>query len=225
MNNHQFPRYSFLGLFLTLVALLLVPDFFRKNFELAHTLIWSTSLLVGLWLVTRKRHMLLIGSLLVIPCLILSWLSLPKASSSWLFAYTLMAVIFVLFILGHLLCFVIVTRRVSSDLIFASLCAYLLIGLVWAQVYLMMELSFPGAFSINNDVVLSFSTLPRQFIYYSFVTLTTLGYGDIVPVIPLAQSWASMEAVMGQLYLAIIVARLMGLYIATELTKNLPEDK
>lgn len=220
MNNYKFPRYSFLGLFLTLVVLLLVPTFFRQNFELAHNLVWSTSLLAGLWLVTHKRYMLLIGSFLVIPCMILSWLSLPAVSSNWSLIYSFILTVFLLFILGHLLHFVVVTRRVSSDLIFASLCAYLLIGLVWAHIYLIMELFFPGSFSINNDLVLSYSTLPQQFSYYSFVTLTTLGYGDIAPVTPLAQSWAVMEAIMGQLYLAIIVARLMGLYIGTELTKN-----
>lgn len=225
MNNYKFPRYSFLGLFLTLVVLLLVPTFFRQNFELVHNLVWSTSLLAGLWLVTHKRYMLLIGSFLVIPCMILSWLSLPAVSSSWSLIYTLMLTVFLLFILGHLLHFVVVTRRVGSDLIFASLCAYLLIGLVWAHIYLIMELFFPGSFSINNDLVLSYSTLPQQFSYYSFVTLTTLGYGDIAPVTPLAQSWAVMEAIMGQLYLAIIVARLMGLYIGTELTKNQLEKK
>ena len=90
MSNYQFPRYSFQGLFLILVVLLLAPNFFRQNFELAHNLVWSISLLTGLWLVTHKRHMLLIGSFLVIPCMILSWLSLPTASSVWSLAYTLL---------------------------------------------------------------------------------------------------------------------------------------
>lgn len=222
MKNYQFPRYSFQGLFFTLVALLLVPDFFKQNFELVHNLIWSTSLLAGLWLVTHKRRMLVIGSLLGIPCMVLAWLSLPQSSVSWALVYILISVIFLIFILGHLFHFVVQAQRVSSDLIFASLCAYLLIGLVWAHVYLIMELFVPGAFSVNSD---SSSTLPQLFIYYSFVTLTTLGYGDIVPVIPFAQSWAAMEAVMGQLYLAIVVARLMGLYIGVELAKNLSGGK
>ena len=222
MKNYQFPRYSFQGFFVTLVALLLVPTFFKQNFELVHNLVWSTSLLAGLWLVTHKRHMLVIGSLLGIPCMVLAWLSLPGASTSWALVYTFISAIFLIFILSQLLYFVVEAQRVSSDLIFASLCAYLLIGLVWAHIYLIMELFVPGAFAINSD---SSSTLPQLFIYYSFVTLTTLGYGDIVPVIPFAQSWAAMEAVMGQLYLAIVVARLMGLYIGMELTKNLSEGK
>jgi Ion channel len=222
MKSYQFPRYSFQGLFFTLVALLLVPAFFKQNFELVHNLVWSTSLLAGVWLVTHERRMLVIGTLLGIPCMVLTWLSLPEVSTNWALAYTLISAIFLIFILGHLLYFVVEAQRVSSDLIFASLCTYLLIGLVWAHAYVIMELFVPGAFAINSD---SSSTLPQLFIYYSFVTLTTLGYGDVVPVIPFAQSWAAMEAVMGQLYLAIVVARLMGLYIGRELARNLSEDK
>ncbi len=223
--KQAFPRYSFLGLFLTLVSLLLLPPFFGQNFAAIHKLVWSLSLLMGLWLVTHKHRTLLLGSLLACPGIVVNWQTLSTDANLLSLGYTSLSILFFLLILVHLLYFVVRAKRVSSELIFASLCAYLLIGLVWAHIYLMMELCSPGSFVLNEQLIQSFSELLRRFIYYSFVTLSTLGYGDIVPANHLSSSWAAMEAIMGQLYLTIIVARLMGLYIGIELSKSNSEDK
>lgn len=101
-------------------------------------------------------------------------------------------------------------RRVTQDLIFAAVCAYLLLGLVWAYAYLFLEAVHPGAFKaaepMGGDL--------WEFIYYSFVTLTSLGYGDIVAAIRPARSLTIVEVVVGQLYLAILLGRLVGAYSA-----------
>ncbi|MEZ5528339.1 MAG: ion channel [Porticoccaceae bacterium] len=62
----------------------------------------------------------------------------------------------------------------------------------------------------------SYSAMLGEFICFSYVTQSTLGYGDVLPVSPIARSWATVEAIMGQLYLAIVVARLLGIYISKE---------
>ncbi|MEH6616265.1 MAG: potassium channel family protein [Porticoccus sp.] len=224
MGDQQFPRYSFLGLFISLIALILLPPFFGGDLALIQKLMWISTLLAGLWLVTHNQRLLLIAGVLALPVLVVSGQSMVGEGTVQSLGSSCITLILLLFILGHLLRFVVVSNRVSGDLIFASLCVYLLIGVIWAYIYLVMELVTPGAFSINEDIGQSHSALLRELLYYSYVTLTTLGYGDILPVTSITRAWAAMEAIVGQLYLAVIVARLMGLYIAAELRNVDAED-
>jgi hypothetical protein len=91
-----------------------------------------------------------------------------------------------------------------------AVAAYLLLGVIWAYAYALVGLLRPGAFSgpVNP------SDGPRALFYFSFVTLATLGYGDVLPVHPAARSLATLEAVTGTLYLAILLARLVSLAVA-----------
>lgn len=109
------------------------------------------------------------------------------------------------------------THNVSSDTIKGSICAYILLGFLWATIYGLINRIDPKAFLYSIDEKIGF-------VYFSFTTLTTLGYGDIVPVNRYAALAANLEAVSGQLFIAILVARLMGLYLANEI-KNLETKK
>ena len=91
-----------------------------------------------------------------------------------------------------------------------GIAAYLLLGVAWAHAYALVALLRPGAFT----GALSAGDGPRAFLYFSFVTLTTVGYGDVLPVHPAARSLAMLEAVVGPLYLAILLARLVSLAVA-----------
>jgi hypothetical protein len=97
---------------------------------------------------------------------------------------------------------------IDGERIFAALDAYLLAGLVFGVCYLMLEQSWPASFGAPaaNDLDLAGA------VYFSFVTIATLGYGDIVPVSQSARGLAILEAVAGQLYIAVLVARLVGLH-------------
>jgi len=87
----------------------------------------------------------------------------------------------------------------------------LLLGLIWASAYELLHLIHPDAFSgaVGN------APGALTWIYYSFVTLTTMGYGDITPVHPIARSLAISEALAGQLYIAVTLARLMALHVSS----------
>jgi hypothetical protein len=87
-----------------------------------------------------------------------------------------------------------------------AVAAYLLLGLIWAYAYSLVALLHPAAFSGPVSPMDG----PRAFFYFSFVTLTTVGYGDVLPVHPVARSLAMLEAVTGPLYLAILIARLVS---------------
>jgi hypothetical protein len=110
-------------------------------------------------------------------------------------------------------------RKVTTDTILGSMCGYLLLGIVWTMLFALVELLEPGSFlSGGRPLVDMQGDLAKQhvfanFIYYSFVTLTTLGYGDITPASPPARALSSLEAVTGQLYIAVLIARLVGLHI------------
>jgi hypothetical protein len=122
--------------------------------------------------------------------------------------------------------FILTSSQVTFNTVFASLCIYLLLGVLWALVYSTTEQLDPAAFYSSVPARTSFPLLPigkgepTAVLYFSFATLTTLGYGDIVPVSPVARTLASLEAITGQLYLAVLVARLVGLQIAESLQQK-----
>lgn len=103
---------------------------------------------------------------------------------------------------------------ITADRVRGAILAYLLLGLVWAFAYELVELTYPGAVLMGGQT-LKDANPTHTFGYFSFVTLTTLGYGDIVPVHPIARSLAVAEALIGQLYPAILIGRLVSLQISS----------
>ncbi len=101
------------------------------------------------------------------------------------------------------------SRRVSTDTICGALSVYLLLGLLWAFAFALLEQMVPGSFSGMEEGT-SF-TKYKRFLGFSFVTLTTLGYGNVVPLTPRADALAMSNAIVGQLYLTVLVARLVAL--------------
>ena len=108
--------------------------------------------------------------------------------------------------------------RVTTDTILGGIIVYLLLGMVFVLLFSWLEHARPGSFLVDGERLTElFPAVPDRFsplIYFSFVTLTTLGYGDVYPAGELAQMLCVGEAVVGQLYLAILVARLVGLHIS-----------
>jgi voltage-gated potassium channel len=97
--------------------------------------------------------------------------------------------------------------QVTGASLASALTVYLLLGILWSQAYALVDLYDPGAFyGLDPDAM----TDRRELFYYSFVTLTTLGYGDIGPVSPAARSLVITQAIAGQLYLVVLVAALVG---------------
>ena len=104
---------------------------------------------------------------------------------------------------------------VTINTISASLCVYILMVLLWANLYSLVDLLLPGSFAYSLDENFTMNMRDGQAIYatyYSFVTITTLGYGDILPVSPPAMALATLQAFVGQMYVAILVARLVSVY-------------
>jgi voltage-gated potassium channel Kch len=112
---------------------------------------------------------------------------------------------------------------VTSEVLFGALCSYLLIGLFFALLYSALELWAPGSLSLpvaSSGPALSDASQFSVITYFSFVTLTTLGYGDIGPLTPMARSMVTMEALLGQLFLAVLLARIVALHIMHEYSES-----
>jgi voltage-gated potassium channel len=118
-----------------------------------------------------------------------------------------------------------IVKSVTLDTISAAICAYLLMGVAFAYAFAVVELNNPGAFSTAlfqrpaGQLAPLMASL-HSFVYYSFVCLTTTGFGDISPVSGGARSLSVMESVFGQLYMAILIARLVGLQVAESMTQD-----
>ena len=94
---------------------------------------------------------------------------------------------------------------------------YILIGLTWSTIYVIIEILYPGSFIDTNGQLLHDG---QDFLFFSYTTLTTVGYGNIEAITDQARSLASLEAIAGQLYLTIMVARLVGLHISKSRAKE-----
>lgn len=173
-------------------------------------------LLAGVLAVSGSRRLLLIGAALAIPAFVLQGTNLVVDFAG---AVTLMLgfyVAFIGYVSGTVVYLVVRGDEVTLDTIIGSTCGYLLLGLLFALVCALVEWLAPGSYLIPETSALRSADRYefRSLIYFSFVTLTTLGYGDIHPLSSPARALAVAEAVIGQLYLTILIARLIGMHIS-----------
>lgn len=212
-------RGRFTALLILLIGLVGVVPFFESHESALALLriVISGVLLAALYASTRHRRDLIIAALLLAPGLMGRWLWDHGLSTELQVIAALFTIAFLAYVTIGILRQVLDPGRVTYDTISGALCVYFLIGVMWAFGYLALELHWPGAFTLSSGI--SLASLAKthdeiqRLIYYSFVTLTTLGYGDIVPAIGPARAASALEAVVGQMYVAVLVARLVALHI------------
>ncbi len=200
----------------SLVALILFYPA-ASRFPFASYLILAMNavvLVAAVYAVAETKTHVRIAVALAAPQLVLSvaaGVAPPEsAAAKWLsvVAAGLLAV-FYGYAIERLLRSVLRARTVSAEILFEGLSIYLLLGLAWASIFSALEQVAPGSFRFS---VAQPGHGGLALIYFSFVTLTTLGYGDITPLTDRARSLVILETITGQLYLAVMVARLVTLY-------------
>jgi Ion channel len=190
--------------------------------RMAMTGLFVIMLLSAVVTVCEGRITAWIAFWLAVPALVFSALKLWVEWTPVVVLGDLFDIAFIGFTVTISLRFLFRADRVTHGTIWASLCVYLLLGIVWADVYSLLDYPNQGAFTERMELGGEGSVVP---LYYSFVTMTTLGYGDISPLTPTARLLSSLQAVMGQLYLTVLVARLVGLHISqTRMTGNSAGD-
>ena len=219
MPHFEWPKHGFLSLLVGLVSLIVIfPFFYELPFtNLILDIFISFLLIFSIYSFSQNRQVIIIALFFAVPAFTISW-------SKYFFTSPFLTQIEIFFralFFGYILCVLILgifrAKKVTTNIIYGSICIYLLMGLTWAFIYSLLELAHPGSFhsslpefsvdsNLREDITL-------RLVYYSYVTLTTLGYGDITPVTPPAQLISSMEAITGQFYLTILVARLIGMHL------------
>ena len=117
-------------------------------------------------------------------------------------------------VIALLLNYVLRAPRVTHNTVLAAVCIYVLLGVLWGFIYLLIYEANPKSFELDT----SLGPAEVQLRYFSTLTLTTVGYGDIVPRGPEARAFAALESLIGQIYMAAIIARLVGIEVATSAT-------
>jgi hypothetical protein len=205
-----FSGSKFRVLLITIVLFLALRPFLegsRLAFIL-NRLFFSLVVLVCVYSVGKTRRGLLIALSLGLPSVTAHWLWIFWENPSLHIASTILQVLFwgytVTFIISHLFR----VQEVSADIIMGAACSYFMIGFTWAFLFFGLESISPGSFSFPHPKVNGIN----DFVYYSFMTLTTVGFGDIRPVSDPARSLTILEAVSGQLFIATMIAILVGSY-------------
>jgi hypothetical protein len=167
-----------------------------------------------------KRGQALFAVILALPAMACLWLRQVVPAVSLTPAGLALLTLFLLYTAATVLHAVFSDETVTLDTLSGALCVYLLMGLAWGSLCGLMYLQAPTAFRLPEGwtpmhesgiaVDVPFNTL----VYYSFTTLTTVGYGDVLPLADSTRTAAIVEAVLGHFYLAVLVARLVGLHIA-----------
>lgn len=179
----------------------------------------SLTLCLTVYTVEKEQNYRSIAMVLILPVLILYWLGLydliPFNRHS---AYILLAIYFLLLIVAFTTK-LMNTLDVTINVIFETLCLYLIIGLFWGILYALLYDLSPGSYA---GTLIDDSARPplAVFNYFSMVTLTTLGYGDITPQTPGAGALCQMEAIIGQLFIAVVVAWLVADFVTDKQKKR-----
>jgi hypothetical protein len=222
---HRPGRYTVL-LFSILALMIAQP--LVKNHTLAQlmlTLLMSAVLLSALYTFESSRTFFILALIVMVPSLVGRWMVHVVASRpAELFAAGSTSLFLMMTVIG-LIVELFTVRRVTLDSIAAAICAYMLMAVAWAFIYAIIEMRNPGSFSAGLTMggpaagtSSAIATAMQNFIYYSFVCLTTTGYGDIAPLSQSARMVSVLESITGQLYLAILIARLVSLEVAQKLT-------
>lgn len=216
-------RGRFASLLITLVVVLLLAGFLSREVGGLPSLqvFFSVLFVAGVYAVSGRRRVLSIGLVIALGALALLWWRQLSAQPGAALAAANYAVdvIFFGFVALVITRAVLAETRVTTDTIYGGISVYLLIGLIWAVFYSAIEFFAPGSFVLGETPVAQLggagaSALFSELIYFSLVTLTTLGYGDIRPTTDLARLVSALEAVVGLLFVAVFISRLVALQLA-----------
>ncbi len=202
-------------LVLVLLSFMLSTLFKTGIGSLISSIFLSLLLLSGVATIsTKKIHRVVVG-IVVLAGIILTWLKQFNPASRSLHTWSdLIALFYFILLTMVVMRHVFMEGPVTANRVRGAMAAYILVGFTWAIIYHLIELRVPGSFRLAETMAAGdYFTRQSDFTYYSFITMTTVGYGDITPVHPLARMLAILEALIGQLYPATLLARLVSLQI------------
>jgi voltage-gated potassium channel len=231
MNKYLNDKNKYIWLLLSLFALMALLPFRQIGMlgaGLLSKVLYTLVLFIGLYTCRKNKKIMIVMAVLASSSFLATWLDsivLDYNISLYLSAASLFYFIYLLRIAKD----IFDKKEASANLLSGSLCIYILFGIGFAYLYTLLEVQAPGSFKlperlsgidVNELNYETLSPLLGTFIYFSFVTLSTLGYGDIHAETLPAQFLSLFEAICGQIYLVVIVAGMVGMHSAKFFIKD-----
>ena len=203
------------ALLVALVVFLAVVPFLpgEDRDGLSARMVWTSLIVAGLFRASERRIFLWSALIVAVPSLVDRWFDLPGDAA----VAPVLAAIFVFLVAAHILADIFSRDQIGVDQIVGGINVYLLIALAFGRLHLAAALHredayMMGEFPLPEWCAMAGQGLEDTLLYFSFTTITTLGYGDVLPASHLARVLATGEAVLGQLFIAILIARLVSIY-------------
>lgn len=206
-----------------LLVTLLYPLAQAENSALLHDTVINLMLLACLYAMIDRKWVFRTLGILLIPMLAANWFYEQGSVLAQVSAIATM--LFLLLTSLAVLVHVIMAQRVDADLIYGSIAVYLLVGIIVALGFLFLHNMDPGSVLKSLDQQVPFgqgSNNYAELLYFSFIALTSVGFGDLVPLSAAARSLAMFEGLFGQLYMAILIAKVVGIYTAQKMEETKP---
>ena len=226
MKEHRF------YILLTALTLLLFATPVMRGFEtfatpiLTRIVLTTTFVLMlisAVYAVARTQFVMKLSIVLATPLVVLELITAFYDNEQLLLINYVVSTVFLTFVIVTIVKFLFTTIQVNGNTICAAVCVYLMLGILASMVFSIVVIIEPESFyhnalfsSEDRAAILRFEgEQSTESLYFSFVTLTTLGFGDITPKTPAAKMLVAFEAVVGQLFLTVLIARLVGMHITS----------
>jgi voltage-gated potassium channel len=208
------PRFS-AARFLIAIILWIITTPFIDSIEHGYfieSLLLTLLLLSAVLVFETNRTKLIQAIILVAPAFAAKWINLFWPDAIPISVYRAFALLFVAFVVVHIFRFVLAAPRVNREVLCAAVSNYFMMGILWMFAYLLVASLLPNSFAFNAGPPSERSIDGFTALYFSFVTLSTIGFGDITPISIFARMLAVSEASTGIIYMTVVIARLVALY-------------
>ncbi len=206
-------KNPFTCLMAVIMAMILTTPFLQDyiHLRLVLDIFYSAIFLVAMYLVGQEKGRVKLAAFLAVPMILSLWAHYFFDSAHIVLLGRVCGIVFFAIAIYHCGRFIAQSPQVTQDVIIAAVVVYLLMALMWSSAYALLEFHQPGSFVYQEGMA---SDSRPFFLYYSFVTLTTLGFGDITPLTAKAKSFTILQAVIGQVYLVVVLAWLVGMHVS-----------
>jgi glucan phosphoethanolaminetransferase (alkaline phosphatase superfamily) len=212
VENTNF-SYLLLALLIFLFGVPLADDLSLLSGPLVRLLLISCLLIIGVASLKGSGRLYFVAIAFVVAGIIFNTVAVRIVVPELLYGAYVSLLAFLLIAVWWALKQVAIGTEISTNRLIGAVSVYLLLGVIWAMAYTLLDLFSPGSFQGLSSM--DDPGWESEWLYFSFVTMTTLGYGDLLPVSATARALAYMQAVAGQFYIAVLVAGLVSAYISS----------
>lgn len=208
-------RGYFTQLLISLILLFIFRPYDRGGVYMA---IWQFFLvsvfLSAIFNCDHSKKIKIASAFFAVPALIIQWINLTFHSQTLILIFLFLSMIFIFITIASIIKQVVIRAHVRLETLKGVVCAYFMIAFGFSFAYFFIFLLLPHSFSFNtlNPELFSHSHLLSELMYFSFVTLLCIGYGDVIAIRDVGQTLAILEGIIGQFYIAILVSRLVAVY-------------